>query len=339
MSLQFRIRLALILAAVLAIGTAHADGSRTEVLYDSFSKPSGAYTLGDYYGKWSNIYGPGEMAYIETRSFVGGKFSVSAVPFTVGFDYSVFDHLKYIAVSNQAFPAPVRGSITFSSIIQAQTPGTQPGRVIQGTYVLSGAPYAKATLEGQQAGAVMNMIDFSTGQLFDWFISGSKAFTLVERLPSAVTNPTLPSTDPSYVGRSKMYTQIVDEVSIGPGPHKVAIKFTRKDGQGTVEFFLDGKRVSKVRNVGVPLDVQHKPYTGIYPSMGSGEPLANKINGLAIGHGLFSLLDAFPFQHPDAPELAVSIPLANRLFGQGARATFDEFRVITDPDDDGDSDD
>ena len=97
--------------------------------------------------------------------------------------------------------------------------------------------------------------------------------------------------------------------------------------------------MSKVRKVGVPLDVQHKPYTGIYPSMGSGEPLANKINGFAIGHGLFSLLDAFPFQHPEAPELAVSIPLANRLFGQGARATFDEFRVITDPDDDGDSDD
>jgi len=38
----------------------------------------------------------------------------------------------------------------------------------------------------------------------------------------------LPSTDPSDVGRSKMYTQIVDELSIGPGPHKVAIKFTHK---------------------------------------------------------------------------------------------------------------
>lgn len=83
-------------------------------------------------------------------------------------------------------------------------------------------------------------------------------------------------------------------------------------------------------NVGVPLDVQGKKYTGIYPSMGPGEPLAQKISGFVIGHGLFSLLDAFPFQHPEAPELAVSIPVANRLFGQGARASFADFRVEID---------
>lgn len=29
-----------------------------------------------------------------------------------------------------------------------------------------------------------------------------------------------------------------------------------------------------------------------------------------------------PFQHPEAPALNASIPLAERLFGQGARATF-----------------
>ena len=55
----------------------------------------------------------------------------------------------------------------------------------------------------------------------------------------------------------------------------------------------------------------------------------DKIEKFVIGHGLFSLLDAFPYQHPEAPELAVSIPLENRLFGQGASATFDDFRVTT----------
>ena len=320
-----------LMAACMTAGLATAAGSKTVQVYDSFSKPGG-YTIVDYSMKWANIYGPGEMASTggDTRSFANGKFAVSAVPFTVGYDFSVFDHLKYIAVSTQGFAAPVRGSITFSSVIQAQTPGTQPGRVIQGTYIQSGKPYAQPTLEGQQAGAVMNMIDFSTGQLFDWFISGSKAFTLVERLPSSVTGNAQPG-DPAYVGRDKMYTQIVDEVDVGPGPHHVAIKFTRKDAKGTVRFYLNGRLVSTVRNVGVPLDVQGKRYTGIYPSMGPGEPLAQKISGFAIGHGLFSLLDAFPFQHPEAPELAVSIPVANRLFGQGARATFDEFTVTTDP--------
>jgi hypothetical protein len=81
--------------------------------------------------------------------------------------------------------------------------------------------------------------------------------------------------------------------------------FKRTGDKGSVSFHLDGKLISKAHNVGVPLDVQGKRYPGIYPSMGPGERLAQKIGGLAIGHGLFSLLDAFPFQHPEAPELAV----------------------------------
>jgi hypothetical protein len=75
--------------------------------------------------------------------------------------------------------------------------------------------------------------------------------------------------------------------------------------------------------------VQNVPFTGIYSSLGAGEELGGSINGLVIGHGLFSLLDAFPFQHPEAPELSVSIPLSERLFGQGATGTFDNFKVKT----------
>lgn len=37
-------------------------------------------------------------------------------------------------------------------------------------------PYASEVLEGQQAAAVLNMIDFCTAQLFDWFVSGNHAF-------------------------------------------------------------------------------------------------------------------------------------------------------------------
>lgn len=86
--------------------------------------------------------------------------------------------------------------------------------------------------------------------------------------------------------------------------------------------------MSRVDNVGVPLDGQGVKYTDIYLSLGPGEILKDKVNWLVIGHGLFSLIDEFPFQHPDAPELNVSIPVANRSFGQGASAVFDSFRVI-----------
>jgi hypothetical protein len=307
----------------LSAGAAVAD-TRHVVVYDDFSKQGGSYSIVDYAQKWTNPYGLGEMASTggDTRSFQGNKMSISAVPFTVGFDFSVFDHLKYIAISTQSFAVPVRGSLTFSSVIQAETPGTQPGRVIEGTYVQSGAPYAQPTFEGQQAGAVMNMVDFATGQLFDWFISGTRAFTLVERLPSNVTGF-------GNIGLDKAYTQIVDEFAVGPGPHKVAIRYTRDAGRSRVEFLLNDKVVSRVDDVGVPLDKQGANYTGVYPSYGPGEPLAGQIGSFAFGHGLFSLLDAFPFQHPERPDLAVSIPLANRLFGQGARASFDRFTVET----------
>ena len=321
-----RLALSLALAATLAplAGAALAQKSATTVVYDDFKKAGGDYTIVDYSMKWANPYGLVEMASSggDTRSFKGNRFSLSAVPFTTGADFSVFDHLKYIAVSTQSFAVPARGSLTFSSVINAETPGTQPGRIIEGTYIQSGQPYAARAFEGQQAGAVMNMIDFATGQLFDWFISGGRAFTLIERLPSNVTGV-------GNVGLDKAYTQIIDEFPVGPGPQKVAIRYTRDQGTAYVEFFLNGKLVSRVDNVGVPLDKQGQAYTGVYPSYGPGEPLAGQINSFVIGHGLFSLLDAFPFQHPERPDLAVSIPLSNRLFGQGARASFDRFTVET----------
>lgn len=322
-------------ALVLAPGQSQADGRRDNpndpdgspqgyayktIVYDNFEK-SGGYTLSDYLSKWSNIYGPGEMGVHETRDFSTGRFSIDAAPFQTAYDFSVYDHIKYLGVSNQAFVVPQDGSVEFSIQIDAQTPGTQPGRIINGVYTQTNAPYAAATIEGQQAGATLHMIDFNTGQLFDWFVSGSTAFTLIERLPSAVTG------SPNFVGRDKMYTQIIKEVPIRSGPHIVSIRYTRDADSDLVEYMLDGRVVSTVSNVGVPLDVQGVDYTGTYPSLGPGEPVRSQIGAVAIGHGLFSLLDAFPFQHPDVPELSVSIPIANRIFGQGARAKFDNVTV------------
>lgn len=309
-------------------GAGHArsgDGETLVIEYDSFDRPGG-YTLADYAQKWSTPFGPGEMAVLDTRAFEGGKFSVSAVPFRTAVDASVFDHVKYFASSTQVFAIPADGSIMFSAEIEVSTPGTEPGRVIRGTYgppgsYPNGAPYESTTMEGQQAAATLHMIDFETGQLFDWFVAGTTAFSLIERLPSSVTGSALPA------GRDKIYTQIIDEVAVSPGPHAVAIRLTRSSGQLEVEYFLDGRLISHVRNVGVPLDVQGVKYTGTYPSLGPGEPLVNQMKSVNICHGLISLLDAFPFHHAEAPELSVSIPPENRIFGQGAHARFDKFVV------------
>ncbi|MDX6665709.1 MAG: hypothetical protein QOG68_1915 [Solirubrobacteraceae bacterium] len=353
-------------ALAAAVSAGPAGASNTRVVYDDFSS-NGA----DYNAKWAAAFGPGEG----TTSFTGARFNVRAVPFTTGADYSVFDHLKYIRTSTAGFPVPAgHGSVTFESDIRAATPGTVDGLVQQGIYAPSGtwtqpglkppgfANYRAGVLQGQQAGAVMNMVDFCSGQLFDWFIAGNTAFPLIERLPSNVTgnapnNPNCPGA--TVVGRSLMYTQIIKEIRVRPGvAHHVSITYTHTGGsEANVVYELDGQRVAKVNHVGIPLDRRGRDghgderhddgddddghnghWSGTYPSLGPGERLGNQINSLTIGHGLFSLIDAFPFQHPESPELSVSIPVGTgnpadagraRLFGQGADASFDNFVVTT----------
>ena len=305
-------------AAVDAVSLARKANPKrpgtTVIVYDNFRKPGG-YTLADYNEKWS--VSPGEMAIEDTRRFDNRTFSISATPFRTGKDSSVFDHAKYTAISKQLFAVPEIGSISVSIDIAAETPVTVAGHVVHGTYVQSGAPYAAMVLQGQQAAATLHMIDFATGQLFDWFVSGNTAFPLYERLPSSVSGSA------EHVGIDKMYTQITDEVAIAAGvPHTVAIRYTRDRRRARVEYLLDGKRVRKIDNIGIPLDAQGVKYSGIYPSLGRGELLRERINSVRIAHGLFSLLDAFPFQHPEAPALNVSVPMTERLFGQGVRARF-----------------
>lgn len=332
-----------VLAALAALAASSAGAKAAQA--ESKPKPTvveyDSRTLAEYESKWVTPYGPLEMASADTRAVsASGVFSVSAVPFTIGADFSVFDHLKYLAIS-QPFAVPESGSLTFAVDIRAETPGATPGRVIHGCYLPDpyafwdgeapcADPWSAPALQGQQAGVVLNMINFETGQLFDWFVSGDTAFTLVERLPSNVTNPSLPSTDPTYVGMDEAYTQIIDEVAIKPGKKvTVQIRYTRGPGTSRVEYFLDKRLISTVEDVGVPLDVQGVPFTGIYPSYGPGEPLAASLDSFVIGHGLFSLLDEFPFQHPERPDLRVSVPMSERLFGQGAAGEFSDFRVTT----------
>lgn len=316
------------LTAALATAPAQAATSST-VVYDDFGAPG--YGASDYAAHWTQSFGPLSLAPGAggTQSFSGGHETVTANPFTVGADSGVFDHLKYFGVSNQAFPVPRKGSVTFSSTITGLTPGSDPGRVIHGTYVQSGAPYAASTMEAQQGGAVMNVIDFCTGQLFDWFVTSTTVAPLIERLPSNVTgnteNPACPGA--KHVGRKLMYTQFIKEIPIHTGiPQRVGITYKRG---GVVTYTLNGRNVARIEHVGVPLDRQHERFTGTYPSLGRGEEVDSQIASFSIGHGLFDVLDAFPFQHEESPELSVSIPMSERLFGQGAIGTWDDFTVTT----------
>ncbi len=313
-------------AAVLLLSTVVANAGvadakpppTTTVVHNNWKDAAG------YNAKWAAPYGPGEG----TETVTNHAVTLDATPFTTSADFSVFDHLKRIRISTSSFAVPESGSLEFSVDITAETPGTDPGRVINGCYGPPGwqtgdpcaQPYAQSTIEGQQAGVVLNMINFETGQLFDWFVSGGTVFALIERLPTTVTGS-------PGVGLDKAYTQIIKEAPVSSGKHSLSIRYTRGGGESSVDYYLDGKLFTHVDNVGVPLDVQGVPFTGYAPSLGAGEQL--DLDSFQIGHGLFSLLDAFPYQHPDRPDLSVSIPISERLFGQGATGTFKNFTVTT----------
>jgi hypothetical protein len=348
-----RLALSVVAAAAVAVPLLPQSGALADTSPPISIVHYDASSLAQYKSMWSNPYGLGEMAVHDTRSVANGVFSLSAVPFQTSADYSVFDHLKYLAVSNESFPVPDNGSLTFSADIKASTPGAVAGHQIVGQYGPPGSfdpmkpiTYTRNLLEGQQAAVVLNMISFCTGQLFDWFVSGNYAFPLYERLPSTVsgnlTNPNCPNAE--NVGLDKAFTQIVRQVPIKPGvTHNVAIVYTRLGSSNNVTYLLDGIPVASINNVGVPLDKQGQSYSGIYPSLGPGENLTEQLNSFQIGHGLFSLLDAFPFQYGCTPptstgpgvcdsstaQYSVSIPTSQRDFGQGAVGSFSHFTVIT----------
>jgi len=299
-------------------------------LLDEPKPSSGVISYGwkdqsEYNRRWTAPYGPGEgSAEVSENAVI-----LRATPFKTGADSGVYDHIKHFRLSTQSFVVPKNGSFELAVDINSQTPGTEPGRVIHGCYGPSGSfssidqkctlPYAKPTLEGQQASAMMNMTG-SNMQLFDWFVSGGHAFALIERLPSSVTSV-------ANFGLDKAYTQIIKETPITAGTHHFSIRYVRGRDVSSVEYFIDYQLFTHVDRVGIPLDVQGVPYTGTYPSLGPGEQLT--IDEFLIGHGLFSCLDAFPFQHPDRPDLSVSFPMTERLFGQGAVGTFKDFEVTT----------
>ena len=337
--------IAAVVIAMIAPG-AQASARVQTVDYNATSRAQ-------YDAMWNYLYGPLDNA-TET---VGrdGVFTTSDVPFKTGTDFSVYDHLKNMSVSDRTFPAPGNGTVTFSVDVKASTPGAVAGHVVHGQYGPPGSydplnhkaiPYEQPTLEEQQAAVVFNMIDFCTGQLFDWFLSSHYAMPLIERLPTAVTaNTTNPGcVGASDVGLDKAYTQIIKNIRITPGrTHSVAISYSQAGRSSSVSYLFDGRVIARVHNVGIPLDKQHTKFSGTYPSLGNGEALAGKIGPFVIGHGLFSLLDAFPFQlgctaptadgpgvcDPADARYSVSIPPSQRAFGQGAVGSFSHFQVVT----------
>jgi hypothetical protein len=183
-----------------------------------------------------------------------------------------------------------------------------------------------------------------TGQLFDWLVSENKALALTERLFGQGAQP---------ASEGQAFTQIIAEVDIKPGKsHNYAIRYSRKSGPqpDMVEFLIDDKVVASHRNIGVPLDDQFPKYYEKHPitdpssPAGEGEILKPRLNKMKMAHGLFSLLDVWPYGEATAGGRGVTIPegspgegvktdangaayVDTRIWGQGAQGYHDNFKV------------
>jgi len=95
-----------LVSAAFATSGMAVSPNKTVVVYDDFSSGGNS--------KWSTPYGQGETAINDVNhreTFPSGKEHVRAVPFLTGYDYSVYDHLKYMEVSNSSFAVPAKGSV------------------------------------------------------------------------------------------------------------------------------------------------------------------------------------------------------------------------------------
>ncbi len=342
--------------ALLAAMFLSTAASAEKIVYDDFeTNVAGApgYDLDDYNAKWFYPFFGFVGEPTLPVSIDAGRLNLDARPFTWSDDtVATFDHIKYLGVSNQEFDVPLNGSLMFSADIVAQTPGVLPGVEMRARDRITGEGVRYNLVEGRQALTSLHMLNLltsekfgETGQLFDWLISENKALALTERLFNFGAAPAT---------EGQGYTQIVAEIPIKAGKvNKYAIRYSRKPGSQSdlVEWLINDKVVASHKNVGVPLDDQDpkyyekNPITDPSSPAGEGEILKPRLNKMRVAHGLFSLLDVWPYGEPQAGGEGVTIApgsptegiktdpatgkpyVDTRIWGQGAQGYHDNFRV------------
>jgi hypothetical protein len=322
----------LVIAAAALATWAPADSAASggSVLRRSFVTYDGFSNAASWAKKWFTFYSLElQFGAHNLPAFSHGRLILDADPFRGWMDTSCVpvypvcvngDHVKYQAFSRRTFPVPAHGSIMVSAGILALTSGTRPGYVVRAT--------GRRIPEAQQAAAVLQMTEPTIAMTFDWFVSRHEAIPKIERTLAPV----------GTAGLDKAYTQFLPAVKIkARRTHRFSIRYTRGlTRRDTAEWFIDGRRVAVVHDVGIPLDVQDpRRYAGItFRSLGPGERVADRMNEIAIGTGLYSFVDNFPFfpayaLYPSVKGVFTSIPKQQRIFGQGVDATFSNFVVET----------
>ena len=234
--------------------------------------------------------------------------TISSVPFEKRFT-GILDHTKYLVYTQEAFYVPKKDAELF---VEAQMTYTSTGLISSNGQEL--APGIQKYSEGIQnikdeprlsAGA-LNLVDFSTGMVFDFILSDSTIYALYEHLPlNSVTSVFTFAKAVASRPTNENQTTLL----------RIGYNGFRKE----VIWYIDGNPVFKVQNPGLPLADK-----GLFVLNGdTNDNKEVKSETLAAGFGTFSLLDFFPFDKsyedigqsytifPNNPNIKLVEPLTN----------------------------
>ena len=308
-----------------------------------------------YAARWVNPYGP--LDGVVPQVDASGAVTLSDVPFKPGTDFSVFDHLKYIGISTQTFTVPKVGTVTFEVDIAASTPGATAGHVVHGVYGPPGpgaSPTRRPALHRDGArgpaggGRAQHdrLLHRPALRLVRLRRVGVPAHRATAHLRDRQhEQPRLPRRHGGRPRQGLHPDHQEHPAHAGPDPPRRDLLLAqRRSVQRRLRTRRAGRRDGHQRRHPARPAGQQVRLDRHLPLVGQGEKLADQINSLSIGHGLFSLLDAFPFQYgcspattspgagacsPESAAYSVSLSPAERSFGQGAEGVFSGFRVTT----------
>lgn len=242
------------------------------------------------------------------------------------------DHVKWLVYMNHlassgfpGFDAVPGRELTCEATLGGRTFGTagQP----------FGAAVANPNDDLRLAATAMNVIDFDTFMVFDFFLTNERIYAFYEHLPFGRGG--------TY-GNYAAFSYAIPVAARSQGDlHRLAIAYDK--GAGTVRWLIEGKEVFRVSAIGMPIDRRYQVLDH------GGTPAIFSPNQLDCGMGMFTLLDAgagpsrlelvrlsetpgFYFNPrtggvPSFVDIA-SLP-GSRLFGQGAELWAKKYSVYS----------
>ncbi len=201
--------------------TAETEQEAETTVYGDFAdilKPDSKWMIGGFPG-WE-FREPNAVVVVQN-----GKLRVAAMPLTRGNGVvQILDNAKHMYFSKERFAVPAGGEISVELDIRAQKIDGVPNDFYDGFVSL-------------------NLLDFSTGLAFDFFVSNECYATVYARLP-------FPGAPAPPDGDGQKYFALFKERPLPKGEQQEHhYKITYNQASDELSFYVEGERVNREVNV------------------------------------------------------------------------------------------